>query len=79
MFQSFKILVHKKYMTYSSCYIALHRCSYFIITLFMYMVSMETYCMENYSIKTLNHRSNIKCWYYITTSNKCNHTRNCRK
>ena len=23
-FQSFKLLVHKKYMTYSSCYIALH-------------------------------------------------------
>ena len=40
---------------------------------------METYCMENYSIKTRNHRSNIKCYNYITTSNKCNHTKNYRK
>ena len=40
---------------------------------------METYCMENNSIKTRNHRSNIKCYNYITTSNKCNHTKNYRK
>ena len=36
---------------------------------------METYCMRKLLNENSYHRSNIKCYYYITMANKCNHTK----